>query len=130
MVSKWCRILYIHSTSANGVAFKGTKGKPLISGGGGGGPVACFSCRVPFWVAIKGNRRTTHWFRGVPVVQLFRRVFAQLLQSSDPPKAVGTLSGTGTQFSDPGKKGSPFWGRPFLVGRPPKKGENKVLLNN
>ena len=24
-------------------------------------------------------------------------------------------------FSDPGKKGTPFWGRPFLVGQPPKK---------
>ena len=27
-------------------------------------------------------------------------------------------------FSDSGKKGNPFWGRPFLVGQPPKtKGE-------
>ena len=28
-------------------------------------------------------------------------------------------------FSDPGKKGNPFWGRPFLVGQPPKKQEKE-----
>ena len=26
-------------------------------------------------------------------------------------------------FSDPGKRGNPFWGRPSLVGQPPKKKE-------
>ena len=36
-------------------------------------------------------------------------------------------------FSDPGQKGNPFWGRPFLVGRPPppqkKKGKRGPLNN-
>ena len=31
------------------------------------------------------------------------------------------MSLTTQLFSDPGKKGNPFLGRPFLVGQPPKK---------
>ena len=32
-------------------------------------------------------------------------------------------------FSDPGKKGNPFWGRPFLVGQPQeKRGKRGAIL--
>ena len=33
-------------------------------------------------------------------------------------------------FSDPGKKGNPFLGRPFLVGQPPKTEGTRVPLNS
>ena len=61
-------------------------------------------------------------------------------KKTSPPTKQPRESGAGTLRSNktkiscsvtPGKKGNPFWGRPFLVGEPPqKKGEKRVPLNN
>ena len=54
------------------------------------------------------------------VGELFCEPKAGRLAIRAEPGKMGSIS---QLFSDPGKKGNPFWARPFLVGQPPKKEE-------
>ena len=65
---------------------------------------------IDSWGSLVASQkgRTTHW-------GLLARPKGQISQQTD------SLSHSPQLFSDPGKKGNPFWGRPFLVGQPPKK---------